>query len=157
MSWKYEATNLERVYDLINDKHPDIKLLQEIAQKAYKVAIEFDKVITDEFVSQYLNDDLLMNAISTLSLKASVLYPFKYPKKFVDIDGYMHNSMEEDMDIDDTEEMFSYSHSGWLRKLTEVKGKWFWNADNQSEAFQNIMDEYITLQVIALSYPTKFP
>ena len=145
MSWKYEATKLERVYELVNDKHPDITQLQETAEKAYKVAIEFDKIITDEFVRQYLNDELAIDSISTLSLKASVLWPFKYPSNFVDIDGNIHNSTEDNMDIDDAENMHSYSHSGWLRKLTKLKGTWFWNVDNQSK-FHTIMEEYKNLQ-----------
>lgn len=156
MSWKYEATNLERIYELIDDKHPDISILQETARKANKVAIEFDNVITDEFVMQYLNDKLQIDAISTLSFKASVLWPFKYPNKHIDIDGKIHLT-EDDMDIEDAEDMSSYSHMAWLRKLSKLKGTWYWNVDEQTAKFENIMEDYRKLQELALSYPVKFP
>jgi hypothetical protein len=127
----YETLPLKHVFEMLESNKGDIKTLRSIAEKAYKVACEFSKIINRTFVSKYLNNQLSIDALCDLSLKACLL------------------SQEANGG------MYSISHTHWLNEVRKTKLIWDRKSTNQIESLDTLMQHYQILQDLSFSYVTK--
>lgn len=81
---------------MLGYKTGDQQALIAIAEKAYLVALEFERRVSKEWIAAYLNDNLAIDALAELSLTANILHKQK---------PYI----------------FSVSHKDWLSKLRLAK------------------------------------
>lgn len=132
MAYKYETMRLEQVHELLHSNHPDDDNLWYTAFMAYKVAVMFEQVVNEQFVRDYLTDQLPFDALCELSLAYCVLYP---PAEERDEDNYM----------------YSFSHGKWLDALRHVKLQWTWNVGAQEAKVKKLMSDFDNLQELAFS------
>lgn len=124
MTWQYENKPLNYIKNLL-ESHPNHvhkSVLEYTAYMAYKVAIEFEKIVDERFIRQYLEYQLPYDALSELFLKASVVYC--------------------------QDEMYSYSHKEWLQQLIKAKQSWAYEKNNR-KTFNTIITSYNELQTLA--------
>lgn len=126
MAKGYETLPLQHVCELLENNKGDIKTLRSVADKAYKVACEFDKVINKAFLIKYLNYQLPVDALCSLSLKACLL------------------------NQEQNGRMYSVSHTHWLNEVRRTKLVWDRKSTNQRESLDNLMHHYQIIQDLAV-------
>jgi hypothetical protein len=92
MASKCETLSINVIYHLLDIKNGDKTHILDIAKQAYNVAKHFE-FINKEWIAKYLNDELALDSLCNLSLKANIL----------------------------TEGDFSVSHTSWLNRLRQKK------------------------------------
>ena len=125
--YKYELYTLPKIISMIQENKGDDKILKEVADKAYKVACQFKKVVSKKFLLKYLNDDLPIDALSSLSLKACTL------------------------NQENNGGMFSNSHTQWLYNVRNTKLIWEHKYTNQKELLDSLIKQYNEIQSLAFS------
>lgn len=126
---KYETYPLYAIYNMIENNQGDRKLLLTIAEKAYFVALDFEEVVTKDWIVSYLNSYLSIDALSKLSLKANLLHK--------DNDG---------------PRVYSVSHTHWLSKLRSAKLVNKDNVTTSSLMVDVLFNSFKSLQQLSMSY-----
>jgi hypothetical protein len=116
---------------MLEGKVGDRRSLLSFAEKAYLVALDFEEVVTKEWISSYLNGDLPIDALCHLSLKTSALH--------VDDEG---------------PHLFSVSHSDWLSKLRRAKLSINKKVPLTSFMIDELYESFQKLQALSMSHPS---
>ncbi len=113
---------------MLDSKIGNRRALLDVAERAYLVAQEFENIVSKEWIVSYLNDDVPIDALSYLSLKA--------------------NNLHKDNDIP----MFSVSHSAWLTSLRVFKFNNKKNLSVDDIVINNFYDSFKRLQELSMKY-----
>lgn len=120
-----EVLPINVIYHLLDIKKGDKTHILDTAKKAYNVAKHFE-FIDKQWIKKYLNDELPLDALCNLSLKANIL----------------------------TEGDYSVSHTAWLNRLRQRKLDLHHKEVTTSHVFvEDLYDDLLKLQSICSMYP----
>jgi hypothetical protein len=127
--YKYETKNIYQIYEMIENKTGNQAALMSIAEKAYIVALTFAGLVTPTWISGYLNDEMQVDSLCELSLKANVLHK-------------------------DDPYIFSVSHSAWLMRMRTTKLSLKKYVLSTDWVVNELYDVFVLLQEQCMKYPS---